>query len=82
MWEDEETMVEKKLTINKKLWFLYDFSEDEYIADKLKREVEFEGGKAKIIVRKNAYFEKYPSGEGYTQKVYAVYAMESGEGNE
>lgn len=71
--------LKEELKINNRIWFLYDFSEDEYIAEKLKSEVEFEGGKAKIIVRKNAYFEEYPSGKGYTQKVYAVYARDNGD---
>lgn len=70
--------LKESLKFNHKIFHLYDFSEDEHIAEKLKREALNEGAtSAKIIVRKNAYFEKYPSGEGYTQKVYAVYVFES-----
>jgi hypothetical protein len=69
-----------ELKINNKIYHLYDFSDEEWLAEKLKREALDEGAtSAKIIVRKNAYFEKYPSGESYIQKVYAVYVFESVE---
>lgn len=63
-----------ELKINNKIYHLYDFSNEEWVAEKIKREALDEGAtSAKIIVREKAYFEKYPSGEGYTQKTYAVY---------
>jgi hypothetical protein len=66
------------LTFNHKIFHLYDFSDEKWVAEKLKREALDEGVlSAKIVERKNAYFEKYPSGEGYMQKVYAVYVFES-----
>lgn len=63
-----------ELKINNKIFHLYDFSHEEWVAEKIKREALDEGATSvKIIVREKAYFEKYPSGEGYTQKTYAVY---------
>lgn len=66
--------LKEELKINNKIFRLYDFSHEEWVAEKIKREALDEGAtSAKIIVREKAYFEKYPSGEGYTQKTYAVY---------
>lgn len=55
-------------------YHLYDFHTDRQIAEKIKREALFEGAKAvKIILRKNTYFEAYPSGEPIIESVYGVY---------
>jgi len=71
------------LKFNHKIFHLYDFSHEEFIAEKIKREALDEGAtSAKIVVRENAYFEKYPSGEGYTQKTYAVYVYTKVDDNE
>lgn len=68
--------LKESLIFNHKVFHLYDFSDKEWVAEKLKREALDEGANhVKIVMRKQAYFEKYPSGEGYTQKVYAVYVM-------
>ena len=72
--------LKESLKFNHKIFHLYDFSEEKWMAEKLKREaLDMGATSVKIVERKNAYFEKYPSGEGYTQKVYAVYVHESVE---
>lgn len=67
--------LKESLKISGKVYHLYDFADTLHTAERLKRMALSEGAtSARVILRKKAYFEAYPSGKPLIQRVYAVYA--------
>lgn len=67
--------LKESLKISGKVYHLYDFADTLHGAERLKREAISEGSaSARVVLRKKAYMESYPSGKPLIQKVYAVYA--------